>query len=411
MAISGSYRTLRARVFLLLALAVIIIGFVLSIWDIGLFGHYRRNVVRVTFSPDGETLGAVVFSGRIVQVYYPDPKIRCEDQQMAFYVWNLHSLSPPPAFDRETVHGPRIWFAAAAHASGPSIAFSPDGQFFATANGSYQVSLWSLDNKKRLATFHADDQLLCAVAFSPDGRDLIAGGMNGVHVWHVAEPAHDILWMRNQASVFSLGLSPDGQYLLSSDRDGNIDLWSLTSKKHLTRVGVSDNAFQLSPVAFSCDGRLFAAPTSIQEGNHIHPQLTLWDTATQTRVRSFDTDLRFPYSVAFAPDGNSLFTDNGVGTVLLNDLRTARQQAIACEPTVRTLAISPDGKRLATGDYQGNVVLWDIPTMQELARFQLTDPARPYWLIPVGAFVLWVFLWFRVQKRLPSKQEVARTIS
>ena len=124
----------------------------------------------------------------------------------------------------------------------------------------------------------------CAVAFSPDGRDLIAGGMNGVHMWHVAEPAHEVLWMKGEASVFSLALSPDGRYLLSSDTEGNIDLWSLVSKKHLVRVGTSDNVFQLSPVTFSPDGRLFAAPTSIQEGDHRRPQLTLWETAAQKKV-------------------------------------------------------------------------------------------------------------------------------
>ncbi len=373
MTIPRNSRSPRARLILLLALAAIIGGLVVS-WDIGLFAHRFRNVVRVAFSHDGETLGAVVFSGRMVQRYNPDPSVTCEDQEMAFYVWNLHSPSPPSAFEREAVQGSLSSSDGAAHASGPSIAFSPDGQIFATANGAYQVSLWSLENKKRLATFHADDQLLCAVAFSPDGRDLIAGGMNGVHVWHVAEPSHEILWMQNKGSVFSIALSPDGQYLLSSDCDGNIDLWSLTSKKHLTRVGTSDNVFQLSPVAFSCDGRLFAAPTATYEGNHTHPQLTLWDTATQTKARSFDTDLRFPYSAAFAPDGSSLFIDNGAGALLLNDLRTGQQRRVSCDPSVRTLAISPDGKTLATGDREGAVVLRDIHTMQEIANSSFRTP-------------------------------------
>ena len=357
-------------------MAVIIVAFVLSIWDIGLWGHLRRHVVRVTFSPDGETLGAVVFSGRIVQDYNPTPRVLCEDQQMAFYVWNVHSVSPPWAFERKVVHGPRNWSGGLAHASGPSIAFSPDGQSFATANGAYgsEVALWSLDGKKRPDTFHADDQLACAVAFSPDGHDLIAGGMNGVHVWHVAEPAHEQLWMKGEASVFSLALSPDGSYLLSSDKSGYIDLWSLALKKHLVRVCANEYGFQLSPVTFSPDGRLFAAPTSNQEGDHIRPQLTLWETATQKKVRSFEFSPRYPFDTAFAPDGNTLFMDNGVGALLLVDLKTGQQRAASSDPNVSTLALSPDGKKLATGDYEGSVVLRDIDTMQELARFQLSRP-------------------------------------
>jgi WD40 repeat protein len=401
-------RRLWTRLFVLLALAGIVIAFILSVWDIGLFGHLHRTVVRVVFSPDGKTLGAAVFSGRRIQAHDLTPRLSFEDQQMEFYIWDPHLPSRPSFFERAAVPGTRCQWAAEINVSGPSMAFSADRQTLATANGAYEVSLWRLQDKKRLATFRADDQLLCAVTFSPDGRDLIAGGMNGVHVWHIDDPHHEVLWMRNLASVCSFALSSNGRYLLSSDQDGNIDLWSLASKEYLTRICKGDNAFQLSPVAFSCDGRLFAAPTSVEEGNHVRPQLTLWDTATQKRVRSFDTR-RFPFSAAFAPNGNSLFLDDGLGTLLLNDLTTGEQRAITCDSPVRTLAISPDGQELATGDNQGNVVLWDSHTMQKLARFQLSSPARPYWLIPLAAFFLWVFMWFRIRTKLSEHTMAANS--
>jgi WD40 repeat protein len=198
---------------------------------------------------------------------------------------------------------------------------------------------------------------------------------------------------------------------LSSDTQGNIDLWSLASKKHLARVWVGANDVRLSPVAFSPDSRLFAAPTNILEsGGQVCPKLVLCDTTTLKKLRSFDTDPNFPYSAAFAPDGNTLLTDNGAGALLLDDLKTGRQRAVNCDPPVRTLAISPDGKTLATGDRQGNVVLRDIQTMRELARFQLSDRPPPYWLILIGAFFLWAFLWFNFRKRFPPKQDEGRTI-
>jgi WD40 repeat protein len=378
------------------ALAVIMIALVISVRDVVLRRDLRRHVVRVAFSPDGKTLGAAVFSGRDVQLSYPTPRIVCHDQQMAFYLWDASSPSSPSIVERKGVRGPGIWWAAETHVSGPSIAFSPDGRSFATANGVYEVALWTLDGKKRLHAFRADDELLCAVAFTPDGRDLIAGGMNGVHVWHIAEPDHECLWINGQVSVFSLAISPDGKYLLSSDNDGRIELWSLQLGRHVCRVATSDNVFQLLPVAFSPDGRLLAAAAGVVEADHIRPQVKLWDAATKNGVQSFETDLRFPYNVAFAPDGNTLFADNGGGTLLLNDLRTGKQRAIGGHPTVRSVAISPDGQKLATGDYGGTVVLRDIHSMKGLARWRLPDGAPPYWLIPVGAFFLWAFLWFKV---------------
>ena len=98
--------------------------------------------------------------------------------------------------------------------------------------------------------------------------------------------------------------------------------------------------------------------------------------------------------------------DNGVGNLLFVDLKTGQQRAMTSDSDVTTLALAPDGKTLATGDYEGNVVLREIDTMQELARFQLLDPAPPYWLVPVGAFLLWAFLWFKTRKELsPEDRE------
>ena len=71
MANSGSCRSSRVRFFLLLALVPIVVTLVVSIWDIVFRGDLRRHVVRVVFSPDGETLGAAVFSGRSDQLYDP----------------------------------------------------------------------------------------------------------------------------------------------------------------------------------------------------------------------------------------------------------------------------------------------------------------------------------------------------
>ena len=407
MPIPVNYRPRRAQFLLVLALIGILIALVTSLRGIAVRADFRHMVVRLAFSPDGETLGASVFIGRVVQLYHPSLMIVLDDQQMAFYVLNVRSSSRPSAVEQRPVCGTLVAFAAEVRASGPSIAFSPDGQSIATANGAFEVALWRLGDKKRVSTFHANDQLLCAVAFSPDGRDLIAGGMNGIHVWHVAEPAHEFLWMKGDAAAFSLALSPDGMHLLSSDRDGNVDLWNLASRKHLARVFASEDIFQFSPVAFSPDSRVFAVPTFIlDDGGQVRPRLALRDTATRKEVRTYDANPRF-HSAAFAPDGSTLLTDDGFGGLLVDDLKTGQQRAVTGERAVRTLAISPDGKRLATGDDQGNVVLRDFHTMQELARFRLSDRPPPYWLIPIGALFLWAFLWFMVRMR--EEQKVTAT--
>ena len=94
--------------------------------------------------------------------------------------------------------------------------------------------------------------------------------------------------------------------------------------------------------------------------------------------------------MAFSPDGKTLATDDGEGSVRLWDIATARQIGPSSQGRrpprrgaidgITSVAFSPDGKTLAAGDFDGPVRLWDVATGRQVGHgFGSGSRARRRW--------------------------------
>jgi WD40 repeat protein len=72
------------------------------------------------------------------------------------------------------------------------------------------------------------------------------------------------------------------------------------------------------------------------------------------------------WTVAAAPDGKTVATASGDGTVKVWDVASGKERAtLRHAPHARGLAFSADGSKLASGGIDGSVILWDTGTWQE----------------------------------------------
>ncbi len=281
-----------------------------------------------------------------------------------------------------------------------SVAFSPtDPRLLAVGYGGQadvsHVALWDIDAGTELArlpgatdlpdfTLDVNTGAVGALAFSPDGKYLVAGfgspnhftitsAPNPLKVWEVATRRLIRRLSGHTGYCVSLDFARDGTQLASGSRDGTAIIWSTASWKATRTLQAPDNdplavqarANVVEDVAFSPDGKSLAMAS--REGS-----VLLWDVAGGKPPETLKGHSNAVRAVVFSPDGRTLATGGGDQTVRLWNVETRRELMQLDSGKVelggvRSLAFSPDGKHLLAGGAKGTAfwstapVVWNDP--------------------------------------------------
>jgi RNA polymerase sigma factor (sigma-70 family) len=267
-----------------------------------------------------------------------------------------------------------------------AVAFSPDGKSLLAGGGDKLLSLWDVASGRLKATFEGNDGSVISVAFAPDGKRWAAAFHEDrvVRVWRDEErkiegqdePGHVYLRekkLEHDAPVYAVAFSPDGKKLVAAGgqpakpaKPGFVTFWDPDNGNELgTLQGAAD---VVAHVAFAPDGKTLATTGGDRT-------LLLWDLTKKSEPRSLGEldDKLMSYALAFSPDGKTLAV--GVGRkIKLFDTSTAKERATleGHADTVFCLAFSPDSRTLASGSsrkvertFSGQVKLWDPATGKE----------------------------------------------
>jgi WD40 repeat protein len=281
-----------------------------------------------------------------------------------------------------------------------SVSVSPDGQQVAVGSAG-RIDIWKLDTHESVRVLKTSDSIVYAVAFSPDGRFIAAGGLDRiVRLWDRATGVEIRQFVGHEGFVRGLAFSSDGKYLATCAEDKSIRLWSVDSDRELRAfhghshyvLGVAfspdshrivsgsldqtiklwfatpspqftmrDHTGWVTSVAFSPDGRQVASGA----GNYNSVNaLKNWDPVTGEEIRSFPIGVVAIDALTYSKDGRSLATSLWGGFVLIWDVAKGNVRLVlrggtqgAYEPA--NIAFSPDGRLIALGDDDGSVKIWD----------------------------------------------------
>jgi eukaryotic-like serine/threonine-protein kinase len=338
------------------------------------FSGHRGGADSVAYSPDDRTLALVDAYGIID-------------------IWDSRSGSKDTIASGQT----RLW----------CVSFSPDGRTLATVSQDRTVKLWDIARDRAHVPITLTSSSVPSFAFSRDGKTLTVVDDRGSLQKFETREGHLIANQRFDTAgpIQRTALSQGATVLVTVGKSGLGTLWDLEGHRRL-----HDFPYATAPVrllAIAPDGRWIAQAVegnrtvllwsstaalqgpldemgldrvvfspagdflSIHRWGSLSPEL--WEVTTGKKRGAKVSGHRTPNDAeAFAPDGATLATGSGDGSIILwgvPDL-DRRGQLPKQSAGVRSLAFSPDGRSLVAGYQDGLVRLWELDSGMELATLQ-----------------------------------------
>jgi WD40 repeat protein len=345
-------------------------------------GYPTYGATRMVFSPDARLLATTTFNSSQVKL------------------WEV-------ATGREL----RTLSASAGAAAGmfsvamtgvATVAFSRDGRLIAAGNRDGAVNVWEVASGRALPIIaggppsaaggsQADISAAAvskalgvdAVAFSPDGRSLIAFS-GEARQYEVATGRElrklDIGVLSDVGSIFGHpALTPDGGQMIvvatdiASKTTRSVKFIDLTTGAEARKLPLPDESRGGNMIlSTSPDGRLLGASLESKAGDDSQ-QLKLWEITSKSKGRALYEVPRGKFAqVDFSPDGRLLALAIG-DTVKVWDAATGQEVRSLVVPNrlakinpdvafVNAFTFSPDGHVLATSGFDAQLLLWSTDT-------------------------------------------------
>jgi WD40 repeat protein len=235
-----------------------------------------------------------------------------------------------------------------AHRDGvTSLAFNPDGRFFASGGADNQILMWEVgEEPAKLYAFdlehgaeHPHQGAVTSLHFTPQGKLVSASRDNTLRVWTLykdgVKPHGDPIANRS-GTVQSLGVSKDGRWMLF-DQGKTLQMLAVSDGQTVNTLQNPGTGFPFETVAvFSPDASM------ILTGGAAEGRLQLWRGPTENQrgyeVRQFTTVEKHPVTCAAFPPHPA------------------------------------QGKEMAyavSGAKDGSVYIWELPSAQDISQHRI----------------------------------------
>ncbi len=254
------------------------------------------------------------------------------------------------------------------------ISFSADGSQLAIAEGE-NVSVWDFARRNKIATLNAKGTQVKALAFSPINSGLLAvvsGNVannyhyeNGsIQLWNLATAGASQSILPEVESIETIAFSPDGRKLAAGRLDGVVEMWDVESgTRDWSEPGhnAPNKEHATLCVTFSPYGDLLASGGT-------DTKIRLWNPTTGTQIgEPLAKHTEYVKALDFSPEGKLLASGGADSQVIVWDLTTmrARPPLLGHNGSVEAVDFSPDGETLVSASDDSTIRSWSLSTLEQ----------------------------------------------
>jgi WD40 repeat protein/DNA-binding SARP family transcriptional activator len=358
-----------------------------------LFGH-TAQVVAADWSPDSSRLvtGSEDGTAKVWEITEAGPRelLTLPAQERGGGLWVAFAPGGNQVMtgDQE-ITAVKIWDVSptggaewavfpTAHDEFGGVAFSPDGRLVLAGNDEGSVTAWQPQAGNARLTFgrgsaSADSPSeVPAIDVSRDGR-LVAAAGPVARVWD-ARTGEETFAVGLGEGVADVAWSPDGSLLAAAGHEGRVKIVDRSGRD--AAVLDEDPGFHLTAVRFSPDGRHVATARLPERPDPTTAQVTIWDWERNEVVT---TITGFAEGLAFDPTGRRIAIAPLFGPTGVWEVDSGRKVATLAGHTGTTFAVAfaPDGATIATASADATVRLWDAESSEQ--RLALRAHTGPVW--------------------------------
>jgi WD40 repeat protein len=294
----------------------------------------------VAFSRDGKTLASAGSDGYV-------------------RLWNLATLrqETPPLL-------------ASWNDSVYSVAFSPVADTLASGSGDGQLLIWSGRPRTPLGTSaFASGRDASVIAVSGNGHLLAVTTARTVVLWNdqTGRAVGSLPSLPGQAT--SAAFSASGASVLVGYTDGEVGVYSVSTRRLVTEGRPLPGAQSVQSVAFSAGGTVLVA-TDTAGPAHVER----WNARTGAPIGRLVTAPSATEELAADPGAGLVATADFDATVRLWAVRTGRQQGVVTghNDSVNAVSFSGDGRYLASAGLEGTIIVTDVQTGRTVSSFPVS---------------------------------------
>ena len=309
--------------------------------------EHTDELETISFMNGSSTLASVAYSGIIT-------------------LWDLETSQRTTHRTKTAFENTRYWLEAI------PLAFSPDGTKLASKGilntpteplgTTSRIRLIDVTTGRELTSLtYSNEDVTPHLTFSPDGKTVVFSAhghtYGKIRLWNTeTDKTLDIRFSDQPAWISAAAFSPDGNKLVAGTSDGKVQMWDAKTGVHLTAFFDKQppKSGALMNLTFSSDGSLLAVVYMRQIHLLGSPKIPHF------KEISSEPDL-FWDGLVFSPDNTLLILSLIGGGIQLRDVTTGKVLKTLGGHTgaPNVFSFSPDGKTLVSAGGDGTILLWD----------------------------------------------------